>query len=596
MKRIALFLLLCSALWMAEVFNEWLNPTPWANSLLFTNGPSLTMYTENDLGDVLNTPPTIAEALLVENGRIAAVGKLADMQHKITETTEVINLKGNTLMPRFIEPHSHPILTAMLGNAIDVSGFTHGSREEIMATLKEKVSTNPINGWNVAVGWDPIMIADLSAPTLAELDAISPDTPLVILTQMLHDAYVNSAALTAAGITADTPAPEGGAFIKNQQGELTGTIHEVSAVQYLMKNLPKPPTGAVDLLVNMEYSRFAQAGYTTVGVLGPVGRVDDPLAILEKLSQDPQVPIRTIVYGLPEQLTNIPKPPTATEFYHLRGVKFWMDGSPFTGGAAWAEPYENTWLTQERLHLKENHMGAMNFSESDFAEQFRDFHRRGFQIAIHVQGEQAIDRVLTVAEAVLAEYPRSDHRYRLEHNALITEEQIKKAHELGFTLSFFIDHIYFYGEQLPLLIGEERSQRYMPMSTAKQISGKTSFHGDHPATPINPLRSLTTSLTRKTQAGNKTLGEQQALTRWQALEAMTTDAAWQLGIDHEIGSLAPGKKADLVILSENPLECSLQELRSIQVKDTWINGQRVNNKLLTPSNLNYAWQVVKNFF
>ena len=144
-------------------------------------------------------------------------------------------------MPGFIEPHTHPLASALLGSAIDVSGFTHDSRAEIMETLREAMDGFLPQPWIIAFGWDPIMIRGLEPPTLAELDELSPDKPFVILTQAMHEAFANSAALREAGITRDTPDPPGGAFGRDRDGELTGAVLEVNAINYLLRALPALP-------------------------------------------------------------------------------------------------------------------------------------------------------------------------------------------------------------------------------------------------------------------------------------------------------------------------------------------------------------------
>lgn len=584
MKRNTTILLSVLAITLILAYYS-LQPPALSDSLLFVNGTIITME-----------EPMRTEAVLVEQDRIIAVGPIDELKKKISERTQAVDLRGSVLLPGFIEAHTHPMATALLGMAIDVSGFSHKSRAEVMATLKEKVSDNPINDWNIAFGWDPIMIADLEPPTLAELDALSPDKPLVILTQMMHDAYANSAALAAANIDNNTPDPIGGKFLRDADGNLTGALHEVNAIKVLFESIPEPPTGAIDLLLNLQYGHFAKAGYTTLGILGAVGRASDPLGIIESLALNPRVPVRTVVYALPEQLEQRPQALRENEFFKVQGVKFWMDGSPFTGGAAWQHPYEESWLTQERLGLEPGHTGKMNYSEESFAQRFIEYHRQGYAIAVHVQGEQAVDRVLQAAEQALTKYPRTDHRHRLEHNALISEAQIQKAAELGIALSFFIDHIYFYGDQLPLLVGEERVERYMPMATAMNQPLPVTFHGDHPATPIDPFRSMTTAISRKARDSGDALGITQAITIEQALRAITINGAWQLGVEEEVGSIKPGKKADFVVLNKNPLEVSIDELASIEVRDTWINGKPVNTDAFSTTHLKLGINVLKNLF
>jgi len=542
-------------------------------------------------GTILTISGPAAEALLVRDGRIVAVGTEQALKPLLSSEGEVFDLHGGTLMPGLVEPHTHPIATALLGKTVDVSGFSHSSRAEVMTTLREALAKFQPTAWTIAFGWDPVMIADLEPPTLAELDELAPDRPLVILTQMMHDAYANSAALAAAGITADTPAPTGSEFLHDENGELTGTVREVGAIQMLIGAAPKPPEAITTALVQRQLQRYAAAGYTSLGVLGPVGRSNDPLALLARLFKHPAAPLRAQVWALPDQIT-ADMQAGGDNRHALRGVKFWMDGSPFAGGAAWAEPYENSDLVRHRLDLPADHMPHLNFAAEEITDQLRGFHQRGFAIAIHVQGERAVDQALDALETVLNEQPRLDHRYRLEHNALITAVQMQRAADLGVTLSFFVDHVWFYGHRLPELVGASRTNRYMPLATAQQLGHRLSIHGDHPATPINPFRSLHTAVSRHSRLDEAVIANSQALTVAAGLRAMTLDAAWQLGLDSEIGSLEPGKAADLLWLSANPLALPMDQLTSIEVKGTWLVGQPVDTRLWSRHNLGLLWSLL----
>jgi len=541
------------------------------NELLFTNGTVLTI----EYGE--------AEALLVRDGKIVAVGNEAEVAAKASSSAEQFDLNGGTLMPGLVEPHTHPIATALLSATVDVSGFSHSNREQVMNTLRDAAEGFSPNGWVIAFGWDPVMVPDLTAPTLAELDQLSPDKPLLILTQMMHDAYANSAALAAAGIDRYTPNPVGGEFLRDSAGNLNGTVREVSAINRLFAGVPKPPAMAVGLMTQRQLQHYASAGYTSIGVLGPVGRSESPLQLLDDLLNHDAAPLRARTWALPEQLA-VDSKPYSNDRYGLRGVKFWMDGSPFAGGAAWEQPYENSKLVLERLDLPKFHSPKLHLEREAFQQQFVDYHQRGFAIAIHAQGERAIDEALNVAEAALRQHPRKDHGHRLEHNALITPQQIARAKRLGFALSFFVDHVWFYGHRLPELIGN-RTFRYMPLREARKQGSRISLHGDHPATPIKPFRSLKTAVTRSMRLAEGKLAPRQALTVEDGLRAMTIDAAWQLGMEQQIGSLVEGKQADLVWLDHNPLVVDPSELDQIKVKATWLAGNQVDTGFFSQRNV-----------
>jgi predicted amidohydrolase YtcJ len=534
----------------------------------------------------------IVEALAVGDGRIVALGGEAEMRSLADGRTERIDLQGHTLLPGLIEPHCHPIATAILGRVLDVSGFTHDSRAAVMASLAEAVEGSDTGEWLIAFGWDPVLIEDLENPTLAELDALAPDVPLFILTQMMHHGFINSAGYRAAGITVDTPDPPGGgAFLRDAAGELNGVVYEVSALQHVMQATPPPPPGAAQLLLNLQFAEYAKAGFTAIGILGPVDGAGYPLDFLFDLGASPEAVVRSFVYATPKQLDRSGWPAGhGRERFRLSGVKLYMDGSPYTGGAAFAEPYLNTPLTR-RIGLDPDHRGTVNYSSRDLAAVIGRFHERGHQVAVHVQGEVAVDATLRAFAQVLEESPREDHRHRLEHNALITDEQLAKARDLGLTPSFFIDHIHFYGKGLHDIVGPRRAARFMPIGSALRAGHVPTIHTDNPATPIDPFRAIRTAVTRQ-MLGGGVLGADQRISVWDALEAVTINAAWQMFEEEERGSLEVGKAADFVLLSDNPLAVDAEDLDQIEVLGTWIDGERVDTSPYTWLNLKLAARVV----
>jgi len=567
---------------LTVAFVWWAEPDSAPSELVFVGGNIITM-----------ADPPLVDAMWIEDGRVRALGAEEEVRAAAGSDATVVDLEGVTLMPGLIEPHTHPLATAMLGSAIDVSGFTHDSRAELIKALEEGTDGFVPQPWILAFGWDPVMMPDLDPLTLAELDALSPNKPFVILTQMMHVAYANSAALKAAGVTKDTPDPPGAHFGRDKNGELDGVVHEVNAIDQIVNAIPTVPAAVSELLLRWQYAAYAKAGFTTIGVLGPVGRAEDPIAMMRTLGEDPRVPVRTVVYGLPDQLDPSSPPADRSDArVILRGVKFWMDGSPYAGGAAFEEPYENSELVLEQLHLPPDHLAPLNYEAEVFTEAFERFHRAGYQVAVHAQGERAIQRVLDAAEDVLSRYPREGHGHRLEHNALITAQQTERAQELGLELSFFIDHIYYYGHQLPNLVGD-RVERYMPVGTAFREGLEPTIHTDNPATPIGPFRAMRTAMLRTPRKGGAALGPDERITIEQALRTMTINAARQLGVADHRGSLKVGKAADLVVLSRNPLETPPEELGEIEVLGTWIDGQPVDTRKASRPNLRIARQAVR---
>ncbi len=567
---------------MKKIVNLLLITTPlFAVDLIFFGGDILTM---DD-----NQP--VVEAIAVEDGRITEIGTKENIIKLRTWKTKIVNLQGKTLMPGLIEAHCHPIATAVLGQVVNISGFTYNSRAEIMTTIGAAVEKASSGNWVLAFGWDPVLVKDLRNPTLAELDSISTEVPIFILTQMMHQAFVNNAVYKTAKITRNTPDPPGGGtFLKDVDGNLNGVIYEFSALQKILKKMPKTPQGTAELLLNLQYAQYAKAGYTTIAALGPVNIAGYPLNFMASLSRNADVPVRSFVYPLKKQLDRSAWPSGyGNDHFRIKGVKLYMDGSPYTGGAAFAEPYLNTEVTLKRMKLQPNHRGKVNYSEASLLQTLTKYHNAGYQIAIHAQGEIAIQMILNAFTKIMENYPRPDHRHRLEHNALITKNQIIQAQKLGLTLSFFMDHVYYYGEQLPQIVGPDRAARFMPLGSAFAVGHRASIHTDNPATPVDPFRVISTAVTRKTKDRGYILGPTERVTINDALKAVTINAAWQLFEDDQRGSITVGKAADFVLLSHNPLRIHPENISALC---TWIDGIKINTSPWTWTNFKLLLLIV----
>lgn len=517
------------------------------------------------------------EAIAVSDGFIIDRGELAALRAKHPETEE-LDLEGQTLLPGLIEPHTHPIASALLGAVVDVSGFTYSNRADIMAALAEAGDGLALTPWLIAYGWDPVAVADLAPPSLAELDAIAPERPMIVLTQMMHEAFVNTAALEAAGISMEGEPETRHGVLRDADGHPTGVLRELDAINAVLGHVPPAADPVVELLLRRQYAAYAKAGYTTIGITGAVGRHADPVGLIERISGAASR-LRSFVYLLPEQFDRLPLGGDAD--FAVLGAKFWMDGSPFTGGATSSEPYENTELTTGRLGIPHSHLAGLAMDQGHFVSEVSRLHELGFQIAVHAQGERAIDAALSAIDAAQTAMPRPDTHHRIEHNALITREQIRRAGTLGVSLGFFIDHIYYYGDALPELFGAERADRYMPMRWAVEDGVVTSLHGDHPASPIGPLTSLRSATTRLSRSGATQTAPGQSVSIEDALMGMTLNAARQVGQEKLVGSLEIGKLADFTVLSGDPTAIAPKDLTNLQVTQTWRNGQPVNTAIIS---------------
>jgi len=534
------------------------------------------------LGDILtvNEAQPNAQALAIKNGKIIAVGDELTILNFKGPDTGIIKLNGQTLMPGFIDSHTHPILASMMAETIDISGFNHDTPEQVMKSLKQGIDDKGTGEWVIAYGWDPSIIPALKAPTLKQLDELSPDKPLFIISQTLHSAFANSLALKAAGVDKHTPNPQGGYFDKDKHGELTGLVVEVGAMALFTKVTPKFPPSAYLFLLTKQLQRYAQAGYTTIVAPGLQPIIPDHINSLKSVAQHADSPVRVFTYPLYKELNKSGiTPKNGTDFFKVLGPKFWIDGSPYAGGMAMAQPYLNNAFTQNKLGIKAGEKGHLTFKQNQLNKLVHQHHSDGWQISAHIQGERAADQFFNAIKHTQSILPNTNVRHRMEHNALVTSKQFKTAKTLGLTPSFYIDHIYYYGDALhDNIVGPERAKRFMAVQSAIEAGHTVSLHTDTPSSPIGPIRAMQGAVLRSTRSGQHTLGENEQISVMDAIKTMTINGAWQISQEHNRGSIEVGKLADFTILSHNLTKLPVEQWQNVEIIDTYLAGEQSKSR------------------
>jgi predicted amidohydrolase YtcJ len=300
------------------------------------------------------------------------------------------------------------------------------------------------------------------------------------------------------------------------------------------------------------------------------------LSVFEDLAARPEVPVRNIAYLRHFQVASAGrKPGEGNDLFRVQGVKLWYDGSPYSGTMLLDEPYLDSRLCCCTLGIPAGTTGHANFDPAELRELALRLHRDGWQVLTHAQGDRGTREILDLYEYALGEHERDDHRWRLEHCALISPEDLRRAARLGVTPSFHVNHVYYYGPELrDSILGEERAGGLMPIGTAVAAGHRVSLHADSPMYPPEPFRLMRTAVTRRTRLGEP-LAPAEAITAEQALRAVTIDAAWQLFAEERVGSIETGKLADFTIVDRNPLAVDPAELDQIGVVSTWLAGRPV---------------------
>ncbi|MEB3048609.1 amidohydrolase family protein [Mycolicibacter sp. MYC123] len=536
-------------------------------------------------GPVVTVVPGVpeAEALAVSGGRIVKVGSRDDVLRLRGSGTTVVDLRGRALLPAFIEPHGHPFEmgTTLAPPAIDVRPFTVSTAGGVFAKLTEAVDDTPKGQPILLNGVDPLLQTGLKPFSRKELDRLAPNNPVVIISNSGHAAYANTAAFAAAGITKTTPNPVGAQFMRGPDGQLTGEVREVAALMALAAPFFGAVTANAGDNLRWAYAQLARAGIATATEHSYDSRTQSE--VYSKLAAQEDCAIRVRAYEVgTQELADTPnhvrgKRSGADVLFDKIGMKIWADGSPWQGNIFTTFPYLTN-ATTASMELGPNHRGQMNYSPEQIQQLTAAFVDQRWQVSVHVHGDAAIDVVLDAFEK--AKVPPA-LRPRIEHVGAITPEQCARAAQLGVTPSMFIEHVYFWGDVLvDKLFGPEHGSTWMSARSAVDAGLRLSFHNDGTVTPPDPIGNIATAVNRIAKGSGRVLAPEQRIGIDEAIRAQTLNAAWQLRLDTEIGSLEPGKYADLVVLSANPRRVPPAELRDVAVEATYLMGRQTYGKLL----------------
>jgi predicted amidohydrolase YtcJ len=560
-----------------------------------TTGQSRMILYGGNIVTMSDTTSEVVEAVFVENGKIVSMGSRDEIFKHKTDVTRLIDLKGNTLMPGFIAVHTHPDLAAYLYSFIDLSGFTYRTKDEVWARLRQAVKETKKGEWIFCRGFDPMLIKGLTAPDIKYLDSIAPENPVLILAQSMHSAWANSLAFEKMGITGQTPDPAPGNYYeKDRRGELTGFIAETQAVITVAADAIKV-FNIKDNTVKV-FDDYLSNGITTITTMGLANSkafilyehlsthhpklIHNVLAVVGMLP-DRKPTVRHFVYLTPETSSLLPeKVEHGDDFFKVGGVKLWYDGSPYTGSMYLKEPYLNSDLMTKRLKIPPNSSGQPVINQQEFYDAVKKYHGLDWQVSVHSQGDQSTGDVLGIFEQIQLESSVKNLRHRIEHGVLLPPELLGKMKRLDITPSFHINHLYYYGSALKNdILGAERTEKMLPVNSTRKEGLYYSLHADAPMYPEEPFSLLQTAVTRKTREG-EVIGPNEAISVMDGLRALTVYAAWQLNMEKKIGSIEPGKYADLIILNKNPLTVDPGSLRDIRVLNTFVNGSEVWNSNL----------------
>ena len=518
------------------------------------------------------TPETV-EALAVRDGRLLAVGSLAEVRRAAGKNAAHIDLKGRTLLPGFIDAHGH---VSSVGQAAALAALAPPPVGQVnsIAALQEalrRYQPPPGMPFIIGSGYDDSQLAERRHPTRQELDAVATDKPILIVHASGHFGVMNSAMLKLAGITAETPNPPGGIIRREPDGKTPdGVLEETAFFGVAVKLLPPTLEGGVAALVAGE-KIYASYGITTA----QEGRVmPESWPALAEAAKRGALPIDTVALvsferDWPEAVRSRIGAGYDSRL-RIAGVKLTIDGSP-QGRTAWLHdpvPVPPPGKPADYHGYAAIDLGLLNTKLAEAA------HHR-WQVFVHVNGDEAMQALIDgVAKNGLA-----DQRTIAIHSQVVQAEQLTEMKRLDIQPSFFANHTYYWGDwHREVALGPKRADFISPQASAWAAGLRPTAHNDSPVVPPDVLRLVWSSVNRRTLSGD-ILGPLERISPYSALQQVTLNAAWQIHEEADKGSLVAGKRADLVVLDANPLTVDPTQLHAIRVVATLKDGSVIYGSL-----------------
>ncbi len=516
---------------------------------LFYNGIIHTMDPEK---------PQVESVLVSNDGRVRETGPIKKVS---VATTEKIDLQERTMLPGFNDAHIHVSwLGLQLTQWVDARNHVAPDIPTIISKFAARTVGLPPNSWIQGMGYNEALLAEERHLTRADLDRAGQQHPMFLVRSCGHVAVANSRALALAGITAATPNPPGGVILRDEAGEPTGILQEtaMTLVQHL---IPETTRDEKIAAIRAASNYLLSLGVTTA---------TDPdvmpnwIDIYRQMDAHNQLEIRINLLASRrsgEQILPLPEK-YVSDNLRLDSVKFFADGGMTSATAAISIPYRETGT-----------QGVMIYETEELADLMWEAHSNGFRIGTHANGDRAIEQVLSIYELVNQKENRPNLHHRIEHLALPTDDHLARCAQLGVTVATQTVFLPAMGATFRRYMPERFYPRAYGVRKMLDAGLSVALSTDAPVVPdANPLIGLKAAIDRYDHLGN-VLGQEQGISNFEAIYAYTMGGAILSGDEQKIGSITPGKLADLVILSGDPLTTSPEKMLDIQVEQTYINGQ-----------------------
>ena len=518
-----------------------------------------------------------AEAVAIADGKIVAVGSDADVMKHKGEATEVIDLGGRTLVPGFVDGHSHffsliDVQTQALCASPPAGPCTNVA--DVIAALKQVQERRKLEAGKFVMGfgYDPELLAERRPPTKQELDAAFPDNPVILVHVSGHGAMLNSKALARYGITAATPTPSGGVIGRESgSNDPNGLLFETAFLP-IFSQVPGPDGDEAIELLKTGQELYLREGITTAQEGATMKHQVD---LLRAFADRGDLKLDVVMLPFIAEIDAIfaGKPPKNEPEYRNRlrigGVKVVMDGSPQGRTAAFTTPY----LTDGPAGQKD-WRGDLSFQQPVLNDWVKKVYDGGATLYVHCNGDAAIDALLEAHRFASGGEPAKPRGTVGIHSQFIRRDQLEKYRAWNITPSFFTIHCFYFGDTHVANRGRTQADFISPMKSARTLGLRPANHTDFNVAPLDQLFTIHTAVNRTSRSA-QTIGADERITPLEALEAITIDGARLYGEEAKKGSIEVGKLADLVVLSANPLTVQPATIQAIRVEETIKEGKTV---------------------
>ncbi len=538
-----------------------------------------TVYYNGDIITMVGDSPNYVEAIVEQEGKIVFTGSSIEAMKVAGKGHNMIDLKGKTLVPGFIDGHCHfanfgaqaigaQLLASPDANVDDM--------ETLISVLKEwNTSKNrALTGWIYGTGFDDSILKEKRFPTKHDLDKVSTEFPIMITHISGHFAVVNSKGLEKLGIDENSKNPEGGIIRReNNSTEPNGVLEELAAIPYMLQAIAPQSEEAIIKFFEAGQEMALSYGYTTA----QEGRAMQNQEMLVAMAEMDKYKIDVISYidymFVDKHMTSKWNSKNYINKFRIGGMKVTLDGSP-QGRTAWrTEPYL---IPPEGMpHDYSGYPAIPN--DSVLSSIFEKGFKNNWQILTHTNGDAAVDQLIRTMKPLKEKYGNEGRRDVIIHGQYIREDQLDQAKDMNMIASLFPLHTFYWGDWHTQLIGDSLVQNISPVKTALNKGIDVTIHTDAPVALPNLMRVLWTAVERTSRSG-KIIGTDERITPYEALQAITIWSAYQHYEEDKKGTLENGKLADLVILDENPLKVEPENIKDIQVLKTIKEGKIVFEK------------------